>query len=280
MLAAEIETFAGNSHRHGFKCAFISSAGSKPLPTSTSYREPNASLRTIIQQATGTPSLLTVVRRDVSVALATVPPMLEPGNSSSVFEQGMTSRTKIGLGMIPVVICICTMWMLFLFWWRKRRVHRATRHTNLPFVPQKDRSLVHGSIDSNRRSSKVFRMAAFSTPVNDGRFSRVQALDHSRWRNQTARADQCEKDEINTTMARVANTDSTMNNLDSPIGGSSPFRLKRGDTVKRCSLGTEISSRWPSPPPPSAWVKRATVTDRDFHPRYPGKGCSRDRSSQ
>jgi hypothetical protein len=36
---------------------------------------------------------------------------------------------------------------------------------------------------------------------------------------------------------------------ESPIDGSSPFRLKRGNTIKRNTLGSAIANTWPIPPP-------------------------------
>lgn len=41
---------------------------------------------------------------------------------------------------------------------------------------------------------------------------------------------------------------------DSPIDASSPFRLKRGDTIKRHSLGSDLFRLWPTPPT-STYIK-------------------------
>jgi hypothetical protein len=178
---------------------------------------------------------------------------------------GMTFGTKLGLGMIPVVVGLCALWTVFLFWWRKRKAQQQSQVVSLPPPPpvaEKDFMSLVPSLESSRRGSKVFNMAAFSTPVHNA----------SRWRRETQMYKDSEQrtkqaTEENHIDERDSYTDIIRRAIsgascpDSPIDCTSPFQLKQSNTVRRKSLGPEISNLWP-PPPPSAWVKRPVMTER------------------
>jgi hypothetical protein len=159
---------------------------------------------------------------------------------------GISTATKVGLGMIPIIVVSVGLWILFLFWYRRRRAARkATRQSIAPSVPDKDVSSYCPSIDSARRTSKVFQMTAFSTPVHDGRYREAQMFGD---RQVDEGASMGERTKINMDSAPLRSPHMAEVDLDSPIDGSSPFRLKRGDTVKRNSLGPALAQLWPSPP--------------------------------
>ena len=213
-----------------------------------------------------TPLSTSTLQMDSSLPPTIASPVALSEASSGPLKQGITSGTKIGLGIIPVVVFLCAMWIFSLFWWRKRRARKAIRNMGSPPVPEKDPSSFGGSMDSSRRGSKVLQMSAFSTPIHDGQCREAQAVGESGLRDQTGITNQRGKHHTNATVARLTNPGVSGAEMDSPIDGTSPFRLKRGDTVKRGSLGTEISSLWPSPPP-SAWVrKQPSFTDRVVSP--------------
>lgn len=252
-----------------FSVQMVAEIDSKSSPTSTSHISIGALLTKSIQQATSLPCISTATQMDASVPPARVSPALVSETTSSTFKQGMTSRTKIGLGMIPVVVCTCAMWIIFIFWWRRRRAQKAIRYVGPLYIPEKQPSLFSESTDSYRKGSKVFRMAAFSTPIHAGQSHKAQVLGRRRQDDQTTMVNLRGNNGNNAGTACLTNPLMNETGLDSPIDRTSPFRLKRGDTVKRYSLGTEISSFWLSPPPPSAWVKRTSGTGRVFTPPLP-----------
>jgi hypothetical protein len=173
---------------------------------------------------------------------------------------GMSSATKIGLGMIPVIIASCAICIFAVFWCRRRKAQRMSQDLESPPpVPEKDYVTRLPSLDSDRRGSKVFDMAAFSTHIYDGRHREAQVLGQSR--EFVRSIDQNQDDDLETlrTPPRSIKVEKIRSGRDSPIDGSSPFRLKRGDTLRR-SLGSEISELWPSPPP-TAWVRRQGILD-------------------
>lgn len=162
----------------------------------------------------------------------------------------MTGTTKVGLAMIPIIVALVGLYVLFLFWYRKRRAARNIP----PPVPEKDGHSQNGSIISQRRSSKVFRMAAFVAPLHE---SLQRAAPPSR-NGGTGHKKNASIDKSIISYPIGPKSPSMLEaGLDSPIDGSSPFRLKRGDTVKRSSIGPELQRLWPSPPA-SAWMKPAT----------------------
>ncbi|KAH8725425.1 hypothetical protein GQ44DRAFT_615691 [Phaeosphaeriaceae sp. PMI808] len=152
----------------------------------------------------------------------------------------MPKTTKIGLGMIPVVVVLAGLYILFFLWHRKRRATRKqTQITISPPVPEKDVRSYNSSVTSRQRGSKVFRMSAFSSPVKADQYGQAQFLSQN---------------------AAPLSPRKVGGGLDSPIDGSSPFRLKRGDTIKRYSLGPELARLWPSPPA-LAWMKPLDIED-------------------
>lgn len=169
----------------------------------------------------------------------------------------LTGTTKVGLAMIPIIVALVGIYVLFLFWYRKRRAARKLESSMAPPVPDKDGQSQNGSIASRRRSSKVFRMAAFVSPLHE---SLQRAASPPR--NEKAghkKSGSIDKSIISYPIAPPKSPAMVEAGLDSPIDGSSPFRLKRGDTIRRCSIGPELSRLWPSPPA-SAWMKPANET--------------------
>ncbi|KAG9196381.1 hypothetical protein G6011_01502 [Alternaria panax] len=189
--------------------------------------------------------------------------------------EGMSSGTKVGLGMIPIIIALCAICIFSVFWWRKRKARRIDQDLESPPpVPEKDYVTRLPSLDSDRRGSKVFNMAAFSTHVYDGRYREAQVLGQSREFIRTIDQDQDHEREMLRTPPRSTKPEQVRSGRDSPIDGSSPFRLKRGDTLRR-SLGSEISEFWPSPsPPPTAWIRRQGILDALPSSRF-GRDMSR-----
>lgn len=70
------------------------------------------------------------------------------------------------------------------------------------------------------------------------------------------------KNSIHINMA-AAKSLPNIDELDSPIDGSSPFRLKRGDTVRRSSLGSDLFRLWPTPPT-SVWIRPMSVYENMY----------------
>jgi hypothetical protein len=167
--------------------------------------------------------------------------------------QGMSGATKLGLGLIPVVVILVGLYILFLFWYRKNRSTRNGICKSIsPPIPEKDPPSYDNSIESTRRTSKVIQMSAFSTPVRDGQNREAQMFGQSEVNDEPSKS---EGTKIGAAAAMAArNAHLVEVDMDSPIDASSPFRLKRGDTVKRTSLGPELARLWPSPPP-SIWIK-------------------------
>lgn len=207
---------------------------------------------------------------------ATIPPIfpsiatIDPnGNRTIIFgnasqgsapseNSGLNTGTKVGLAMIPVIIAALSLYILFLFWFRRRCVVRKTR-VDIPLaVLEKDPDSYNNSFEQGHRTSKIRNMNAFSTPIYD----------------QNCQAQMYKKDfgqrhplAINRTGIVATDNLSTPPRSphmvecgDSPIDGSSPFRLQRGDMVKRVSLGPDLARLWPSLPP-LAWMKQTSTSE-------------------
>jgi hypothetical protein len=178
----------------------------------------------------------------------------------------MSGGTKVGLAMIPVVVMVVGLYVLFLFWFRKRRATRKSiRGSISPPVPEKDVPSYNSSIASRRRSSKVFHMSAFSTPIHDGRYREAQYPGDRAAQQERITATRNGKTQTQVVAAPLRSQHMEETDLDSPIDASSPFRLKRGDTVKRCSIGPELARLWPSSPT-SAWLRPLNYNDDCFAP--------------
>jgi len=207
----------------------------------------------------------------LNLDVATSPVSVTPPTTKN----GLSSAMRLGLAMIPVVVVLTGLYILFLFWFRRQRAARKA-----PPVPEKD---IANSIASRQRSIKVCNMAAFTTPI-DGPFTRIQTKGARKQPPRTPTLPNiAEKQRANIEVApsspdlfamhytptppppstppKRKNTDIHINmavasscpaisyaEQDSPIDGSSPFRLKRGDTVKRHSLGSDLFRLWPTPP--------------------------------
>lgn len=191
------------------------------------------------------------LQTDHSVPPQTVPLLIaqEPTIFQTPLQQGMTWGMKLGIAMIPVVVCLVGFWVFFLFWLRKRRA-RKSKSQAVPPVPRIDHPSFHGSIESNHRSSKVVSMTAFSTPIYSGKHREMSIIGQARTFDLEEAISPRYEPNLSVTLAPPDHPALR----DSPVDSGSPFRLKRGDTVKRQTLGTEISTLWPSPPP-SAWIK-------------------------
>ena len=108
-------------------------------------------------------------------------------------------------------------------------------------------------------------MKAFSAPEErDGRreaqFSEPIALQ-----TMEANENKSRKAELPRLAPPVENQLAIDAELESPIDGNNPFRLKRGDTVKRHSMGTALAKYWPSPSPPPPPAARLR-TDYSLYP--------------
>jgi hypothetical protein len=181
-----------------------------------------------------------------------------PTPSAVGVKRGLSAATKVGFAMIPVFVVIVGLSILFLFLYRRRpATHRLNlRGSRSPPVLAKDIASCSSSIASKRRISKVYRMAAFSAPVSESRqceaplFGPGGALEAAVRKNRNKMIQQKVIAAPAGSPARSpARSPAIVEAVpDSPIDGRSPFRLKRGDTVKRYSIGPELARLWPSPP--------------------------------
>jgi hypothetical protein len=186
--------------------------------------------------------------------------------SATPTNRGLPDTTKIGLAMIPVVVAVIGLYALFLFWWRKRRTARKEKRLSIsPPVPEKDTPTYPSSITSNKRSSKVYTMAAFAAPIHNGRHREAHFPGTIAAQPEQAPVSKPEDVQIRMTATPRTSRNLSVAGLDSPTDRDSPFRLKRGDTLKRMSLGPELARLWPAPPT-SAWMKAMNVNDRQLAP--------------
>jgi hypothetical protein len=229
-----------------------------PQPPASASDTVNPPLVVYVQDDTASPPAT------VSTSSATPPPTVSPPVEASPAmapsKPGLSQGTKIGLAMIPVVVFLCLVWVLALYWWRKRRAQKIMRDLPPP-VPEKDDWYSAGSIASSRRGSRVSPMPPMSPPIRHGRYREASVIGRSSLREQY---DPTKDSEMRATTSEGKD--------DSPIDSKSPFRLKTGNSVKRLSLGTHISKLWPSPPP-SAWTRqpRPTISRPILHENLPYK---------
>jgi cbb3-type cytochrome oxidase subunit 3 len=195
----------------------------------------------------GTPPTRRLIQKDIDVPIPSNTAAAAAASATPI-NRGMPRTTKIGLAMIPVFVTIVGVYVVFLFWWRKRRTARKEKRLSIsPPVPVKDITVYPSSIESNKRSSKVYRMAAFAAPIHDGRrrearFSGIIAAQpeqkpSSRMEDVRAKSTATPRTSLNMSEA----------GLDSPTDRDCPFRLKRSDTLQRMSLGPELARLWPAP---------------------------------
>jgi hypothetical protein len=185
---------------------------------------------------------------------------VEPIHSTVGMKRGLPTATKVGFAMIPVTIVVFGLLALFLFWYQKRRAAQKPNLRSSISPPMRGKEIMscNSSIASKRRSSKVYRMAAFSDPVTESRrcesplFGPGGALEAAVQHNRNKMIQQ--KVIAAPTRSPARRPDMVETVPDSPIDGRSPFRLKRGDTVKRYSIGPELARLWPTPPA-SAWTR-------------------------
>lgn len=205
----------------------------------------------------------------------TVPPdttsmwIQEPTQSAPILQppaqeqQGLSPGSIAGLAMIPVAVLLIAVAIFTVFWLRKHRKrgpvirHLGPAGPPPPAVPEKEFGSPASSFDSVNNGGKVRNMSAMSTPIThpawvssqrlQPRPSHDSAVHHNPWTEQLPKASA----DITTTELQVPRGAFDAGN-DSPIDGSSPFRLKRGDTQRKSSLDSDLMSAWPAPPQPAA----------------------------
>jgi hypothetical protein len=208
-----------------------------------------------------------------------------PQPQPSQQQPGMSFGTKLGLGMIPVILSVCALWIIFLFWWRRRQKTRQSVEAGItPRVPEKDFLSLVPSLECSRRGSKVFNMAAFSTPIYNAGGKRREALVYNEYEQQQQQQQEQQREDTekekekekeattehasghkqNDSYSDIVRLAALRTGSDSPIDRTCPFRLKRGNTV-RGSIGSAVSGLWPAVPE-EVWVKRSE------RPRSPGFG--------
>jgi hypothetical protein len=170
--------------------------------------------------------------------------------SAAPTNRGMPATTKIGLAMIPVAVVVVGLYVLFLFRWRKRRTARKEKRLSIsPPVPEKDTPTYPESVKSNKRSSKVYTMSAFAAPLHDGRHREAHFPGLAM--AQSEAESMSEEEDVQVQMTKTPRTSRTLLEVpivDSPTDRGSPFRLKRGNTLRRMSLGPELTRLFPTPP--------------------------------
>jgi hypothetical protein len=175
----------------------------------------------------------------------------------------MSFGTKMNFAMIPVMIAFCAICIFAAFWWRRRKARKANKGLQTrPPAKEKDYMTRLPSLDNNRRGSKIFNVSAFSLHITDARHREPQTAIPGYIKNYIRMVDQDQDEERATlkTPPHSIKSEKRHSGRDSLIDGSSPFQLKRCDTLGRRSLGSEISELWPSLPP-TAWVKRQGILD-------------------
>jgi hypothetical protein len=182
--------------------------------------------------------------------------------SATPTNRGMPTATKIGIAMIPVVIVVVGLCVLLFFWRRKRRTAPKEKRLSIsPPVPEKDNPTYPSSIKSTKRSSKVYTMNAFAAPIHDGRHRKAQFAEEPT--AQPAPDAMSKEEDVIVQMTKTPRTSRIIlevPDIDSPTDRDSPFRLKRGDTLRRMSLGPELARLFPKPPT-AAWMKPMNTND-------------------
>lgn len=204
-------------------------------------------------QSDEVPSTRILIEKDTVSPVPSASAAIE--SSATTTHHSMNSTTKVGLAIIPLVVVLVGLYVVFLFWYRKRRAARKSiRGSILPPKREKDLHSYNSSIDIREGSSKVCQMAAFSAPIHGMRHGEAPIVGESAAPHEVPGVKR-EGVQVESSVIPIRNAARLINtDLDSPIDGSSPFRLKRGDTIKRSSLGPELARLWPSPPA-SVWIK-------------------------
>ncbi|KAF2866495.1 hypothetical protein BDV95DRAFT_598756 [Massariosphaeria phaeospora] len=169
---------------------------------------------------------------------ATATPISSPDAAtppqSPQMNQGLSSSTTAGIAVSVVILTLCAVSILVYFLIRKRYLVTPTR-----FLPVKgENKSSTSSIDGDKVSGngKIHTMAAFSTPLtNDSvqprslEYETGSGNGHARM----ATIDKTGRIALDTDIARFGRTLGVEDSLESPIDGTSPFRLKRGNTFQR-----------------------------------------------
>jgi hypothetical protein len=217
------------------------------LTTTEFFDEPTARVHAGLDTTVPTPP----------IALTPTPSLVSTAvESSAQLNLGITGAAKIGLGMIPVIVFMVAMFLLLLCWHRKERA--ARKQTQLsPSVLEKDTHSYNNSKAAHRGSSKVLHMAAFSAPVHGSQHCETRFLGQSAILQEQSNREKDDQGQVDLVAAPMKSP-RTETDLDPAFDDSRPFRLKRGDTVKRYSLGPELARLWPSPPTSACTMPLAT----------------------
>lgn len=185
-------------------------------------------------------------------------------------KRDLNTKQTIGFSMIPVGMLLALVLVGFLMW--RRRKQRLSylqdswpqqtfpQEDKPPPVPAKDYpprlKPVLGMTERGRdkRSSRVFNMAAFTTPIHGDDKRERSVIGQSPEKRSALQSPQRKTEAKAVRLVVPEESEVDHESLrDSPVDGGSPFRLKPDNGIKRLSLGTEISKAWPSPPP-SIWI--------------------------
>jgi hypothetical protein len=228
-----------------------------------------------IQQATVSPIPPTAHAVTSNTAAPLEPISTGPAEAA---KPGASVNTKLGFAMIPVAVFAGAMAVLIALWLRRRQMRKAFRNRTPPAVPEKANHTPSTSFyfnnsgrrgtpthDMNARSTPVHIMEACRTPMHTSHLSQSpvtnpvqspftnqvrppvinQVQSHDRW---TSTDQALLRVPIDMAVARHGGS-VIAEPQESPIDGSSPFRLKRGNTINRNTLGSAIANTWPMPPP-------------------------------
>jgi hypothetical protein len=111
-------------------------------------------------------------------------------------------------------------------------------------TPRPSRSTIGNQIPTHERWPSSESVPIMHRPQYSQMSVASPAQSHEEW----PRTDQTGRAPINMTAARYGSP-MIVEPEESPIDGSSPFRLTRGNSPNRNTLGSAIASTWPLPPP-------------------------------
>lgn len=208
------------------------------------------------QENTGFLNPSTTIQTDPSNPPAIQPPPML-SSSPRLPQENMQSGTKISLGLIPLIVCVCTLGVFFSIQWRKRQIQKHKQKvTSLP-VPLKNSLSLYSLAGGDCESISTFDMNAFSTPTYHGRFRETSIIGRSMEDHWTADRNRGEKCLLDVSLPSPDHPAI----CDSLGDGSNMFRPTCGNTTKRMTLGSEIANIWLAPlPPPPTCVRQPGAT--------------------
>lgn len=169
-----------------------------------------------------------------------------------IMKRDMSTTKIVGLSMILAGILFFLAIGGVVIWIQRRRLRRADTP---PPVPEKDYPLESSPTSektekSQKRSSRIFNMAAFTTPIHGEQKREASVIGQSPDKKSAMHGPKRKAEAKAVRLVVPEESDvKHVSQEDSPVDGSSPFRLSPDNGVKRLSLGTEISKVWPQPPP-------------------------------